>query len=1089
MKHHSRTRLEAIISRGALLLAVIAIVALPAYAQRTQYLDDGAMQNPLGGWTLPAKGSCVASPSLATRAECVALRIGAADSAACTAANGSWTTSYCEDVANAGNQTGCEAAGGRIYNAGICGITMKGYDRNNVQCTLLGGTWKTWTSPAGVCVGSWIMPDAGTFTPPLLNRVGPNPSTGDQCLRCHRSDTEWNGPRVRDVEGFLQHGHKNMVKPIVPGVPQYGTDGHPYPADEAGNAIDWNSNPPSINVGGTSRDLVWLVNNWMAPLVRSYYEGPASTSRVCTIPTYTVQADCELNGGQWVLNAGLSYSCARCHTTGYTSDAVLQTAKQPEASFPGVTWTRNGDAPFGTVALNTGIAGDVNKTASWDLWGIGCNKCHAAAVNVPVDGPVYGTQYSAPTGMSTHHNNLTTFNGAMCSDPRFTTQAVCEANGASWLPTVGTASCSVAGICKNLDPALNTQALCEASQGVGAWFAATDVVRCLDIHEWGKEYNIPAYAAARYTGNQPQRGQVITALCLNCHRSDNAGIPREPNQLWAGNSHGVLGLVGHAVGQAYLNSPHAKYTGTFAGIATGTFNYAGTGQYKSFFMAHAEANNVGNGCTGCHDVHKSIEHEVNPAGGWLREECTECHAKTQATTMHPAGVGTPFEHGEAESCEACHMAEPLLHLWRINVDPNYRTFPVNAVDANAPANTAPDGDYTQAVWNDVDIACGKCHGGGENQQTATITGIFSGSSSNFVLSVTSAAGFDKAAKVTIPGAGGLEPDGVTRTDFQGTIREVDLVNNRLRLLGAPALPAAGLVNRSISQNYTLNGAAYKTKATLAAQAAGMHQDKPVVRLTVRVSTTNALQVDVEATGSTCSGSAANCDAYEWDFGDGATASGITAQNVYAAPGTYTIELTVHEYGVGETTATRTVTLFGNAPSVAGTCTFDPDTWSVVVTDASTAANGIKQVIVNWGDATVIATDTTAPFGPFNHTYLVAKAAPGFVIRKRVTDNIGMQTTVDVSCNLPVAPAYFAVGGNTLDRLGAALGGVKVQVLKGTTVVRTGYSVAGTGAFSLGTLKPGTYTLAASKVGYTFPAPTTVVVGPSSPANVIQATAP
>jgi hypothetical protein len=75
-----------------------------------------------------------------------------------------------------------------------------------------------------------------------------------------------------------------------------------------------------------------------------------------------------------------------------------------------------------------------------------------------------------------------------------------------------------------------------------------------------------------------------------------------------------------------------------------------------------------------------------------------------------------------------------VHVWRINTDPGYSTFP--AAGATTPgicsdpsnttkaaclaagkswslvANSAPDGEYKNAVWVDLDLACGQCHGGG-----------------------------------------------------------------------------------------------------------------------------------------------------------------------------------------------------------------------------------------------------------------------------------------------------------------------------------------------------------------------------------------
>ena len=75
-----------------------------------------------------------------------------------------------------------------------------------------------------------------------------------------------------------------------------------------------------------------------------------------------------------------------------------------------------------------------------------------------------------------------------------------------------------------------------------------------------------------------------------------------------------------------------------------------------------------------------------------------------------------------------------VHVFRINTDPRYSTFPKSGAttpgicsDPNYKtraeclaagkkwslvANSAPDGLYAGAVWVDLDLACGKCHGAG-----------------------------------------------------------------------------------------------------------------------------------------------------------------------------------------------------------------------------------------------------------------------------------------------------------------------------------------------------------------------------------------
>jgi len=1235
-------------------IALLALAASWAGAwAAVQYLNDGALQNPSSGaWDLPAQGTCPADLTMTTRPDCLALRLPIVQ-ASCTSPNYSWNTSgVCNDEVNTTQPT-CEAQPDRLWNSGTstCAIVMKGDDRNNVVCALHGGVWAT----TGFCIGNWVMPVGSTYNPPLVTGNGP----GDQCLRCHNAMTQYNGPRVRDTENFLYTGHKNMARKVAVNKPwggppfsctnplytdeqtceENGAQWHPtiYPSDDAGNPINWITG--MITVGGVDRELTWIYGDWLSPLPRAIYKAPAGAntcsiplSGACSNPAYVTQGDCQANGGTWtanntqtgcesnggiwIANAGAAYTCARCHTTGWTSDATVNTAKEPEKSFPGITWARTAPAVFGQVNTAGGVTGDANQSSSWDNWGIVCTRCHSSAVDnstiascsgldqptctglggtwsataltcsgapitIPACTGAGGTVVSSsPTGMSSHHSNLTSFDVAsaagICSDFRFTAQAQCDAAGGAWLTACSVAGvcsnlayttsgtcvggggvwtkydtqvactaasatwytstgCNVAGVCNTINPAHNTQALCEGAGG--QWAAASDIVRCLGIHEYGKENNIPAFEAARWTGSKPNRGPIIVSLCMNCHRQETGGMPYANTAnaagtydtvnpglyLKVGPAHNDVSFVSHPHGNMFLNSPHGKFVGTFSQIGTGSFNYAGTGLYKSFFQTEGEANNVGNGCTGCHDVHESVVPETSPFPA-IKEECTECHAKDLNKVQHPKMTGTPLENmatDPVEACEICHMPGGQ-HLFRVKADANYTTFPNSAMTATVNANTSPDGTFNEAVWVDMDHSCGQCHGAGTGQLDPTlppVTGTIAAGSK--VLAVADSSVFLPNQRIRIAGAGSLTYDDegdVMNGDFDTYI--VSVGPGVVNLAGSATKAVTDAV---VKMNPTKNGAGYMTRAALAGWAAGMHNDKPTVTFSTSIGSPNTLTVNVDASAATCSGSAANCDAYDWNWGDGTPdGSGVTASHTYGLPGAYDITLTVEEYGVGGASATRRVN--ASAPdyapdAVITACNFNADTWTLDVINGSTDDNNIRQVTVNWGDGTVIASDTTGPaFGPFSHTFLNRSSECGnippsdaapisqawctgaggnwstrntclnvapatctgaggsllYVVTLKAIDSIGQADTATCA----VSPAYFTISGTVQTPLGNDLAGAIVTVKKGAQTVGTGHS-ATNGTFTVGNLKPGTYTLTVARSGYTFAVPaSTMTVGPN-----------
>ncbi|MBP9823819.1 MAG: carboxypeptidase regulatory-like domain-containing protein [Thermoanaerobaculia bacterium] len=1112
---------------------------------QVRYLDDGAIPNTEGGWDLPAQGSCsVDAVNQPTRPDCVALRIVAANSTACTTALGSWTTGgVCNDLINT-NQAACEAAIDRKWNAGtgVCSVVMMDDDRNNVVCAMHQGTWVT----TGTCIGNWIMPARTVYTPNLLT----GNSAGDQCLRCHNGRTQYNGPRVRDTQETLYQGHKNMSRKVTPpmpwGGPPFACTGFPtqtteegcflaggvwdptiYPGTDSGQDFNWANGTVDIGtVTPNPRGLYWIYADWLSAYPRAVYHDVADTTATPDKPK-------------------VSYSCARCHTTGWTADTVLQTGKEPEASFPGITWDGVADAIDGQVNLAPGAPYNT-KMASWDLFGITCTRCHNSAVDLgnPVVPAEVPPRYNAPAGMATHHNNLTVPDiSGTCTDPRFTrefectanaglwltacsvnptpaictvtagtTQTLCEAtpgnvwtaapfcsnarfnadqtacttNGFSWTQgwcTSGTppagapptqtcgsgqslrlngsqgscqvaggswtfSKCSIEGVCNDPTNVL-TRAECNTLGGQFAY--ATDVIRCED-------------AGGHWTGNNSNRGQIITNLCMNCHRQETGGLPYDATNpataLKVGPYHGTVPFLSHPHANQFLNSPHAKFTGTFAQIPTGKFNYAMTGEYKSFYMTEGEAAGTGNGCTGCHEVHTSIVTGDSP----FREECTECHAKDLGTIMHPLGEGTPMEdmaHDPMEACVSCHMPEGE-HLFRINVDPAYKTRPTASMTGTANANTAPDGDYAAAVWVDLDAACGKCHGGGI-ANVVTTGSITAGSK---LLTVPNGALFTGEQRIEIKGAGSPYYDdapGHAKLNDDFSTYVVSVAGNVVTLAGTATKT---VTNAVVEQNPVKNGGGYMTKAELAVLAKGIHNDKPYATFGYTLTPANTLEVNVNASFSTCSGDIANCDAFEWSWGDATPdGSGVTASHTYAAAGTYSVTLTVHEYGVNEGSVSKKVRTFAvDAPPVAGgtdcASIINPNTWVGTLVDGSTDDNGVTQVTVNWGDGGALSRGTAG--ATLTRSYLNASA--GVTIKHTAYDTTGQANFR--TCG-PIPLTYFTISGNVRRLNNAPVASATVTIKKGATTVRTVFTNS-LGNYTVTNLKPGTYNVTVVKTGLTFP---------------------
>jgi PKD repeat protein len=172
-----------------------------------------------------------------------------------------------------------------------------------------------------------------------------------------------------------------------------------------------------------------------------------------------------------------------------------------------------------------------------------------------------------------------------------------------------------------------------------------------------------------------------------------------------------------------------------------------------------------------------------------------------------------------------------------------------------------------------------------------------------------------------------------------------------------------------------------------------------------------LPVDFDATDSSAP-SGRTIVAYEWDFGDGVTGTGVAPSHVYTTPGEYVVTLTVTDnVGLkGQSSVTITVNAPQAAPTANATATPDsgPAPLQVILDGSGSSDSDGTIVSYEWD----LGDGTTASGPVVTHTY----ATPGtYVATLTVTDDDGLtgetQVAITVSAsNQPQSDAACKKGG-------------------------------------------------------------------------------
>ncbi|HVO61540.1 MAG TPA: chitobiase/beta-hexosaminidase C-terminal domain-containing protein [Terriglobales bacterium] len=502
----------------------------------------------------------------------------------------------------------------------------------------------------------------------------------NQCLSCHYGT---------DTLPYLWSGHRNVLRKAAPGTLWGGPDASSYSTTDdfygSGSTYDWTNNLVTIG--------------WCNPLATPVQNGLPINDESCTYPFYTLPN----------AHAPAPYTpVAPTKAAGGVRD--LYYLQGGWMSFGG---TANPSSTQLNTIFDKGFTGENYPNGNFD-----CARCHTTGYNFDHWGP----EPTSNTG-----------------------------NTVAWIPDAQLSRIPTDGY------------IAPGTSGTSSWYLSG--VQCERCH-----------AAAWGYGSHPRGGlpatvvynEAATALCMECHRQENVTIADStqpgsiapttaPQAQDAGYCSDLSGagyttcivnpsnqwiykpFIDHEQGQSFLNSPHARFTGNLIQNAQHSPDLSITiaGTYASQFSENIADSTKNSGCTGCHDPHQSTVSTVPLAYAPkpIVKTCDQCHKLAQnilATINHPAGPGTPFPTGAASdipgACVTCHMqgalGTPTSHLFRINADVSYRTYPtpdqlynlgITAL-GTAPEYSPMDGTtFNPAIWLDVDLACGQCHVGGDGK--------------------------------------------------------------------------------------------------------------------------------------------------------------------------------------------------------------------------------------------------------------------------------------------------------------------------------------------------------------------------------------
>ena len=767
-----------------------------------------------------------------------------------------------------------------------------------------------------------------------------------------------------------------------------------------------------------------------------------------TQPLFWIYGGAGLEGGPAMIQRGSQqYKCARCHTTGWKANqasdaAVTGKAKRPYSDFPAA-----GLDTMTTLGATSKLLGPSFGASAYPVVKSPCTTgtdCDVTGVVLTAKGASYPTSTPATVTISDATGTGCTATAVMAPDSYGTTYKV---NGVTVDCTAGNHSYSSGAKVAISHPysvsswdqwgiqcsRCHTGAV-DGNHGNTTLSSAKGgdiVASCMTCHR--QESDTAPRSIQGGNGFAANNGLVLPYT----------NKQQQPD-----------GFAHHPDGNEFLNSPHALFTGNwkdmgcppyaingYAGLDPGNPGAPGAGActpgvmnldgktasaYASKFAQAAKVDLKGisdtsaGSCTTCHDVHKPLNENSAGMGGSVRTACTDCHANAAAKVtpqvsvsamQHRGGPGTPFANAAADpssACITCHQPPGIKHLWRISTDPAYMLFgdytyayPVNGAAAqstgsNAPglvnlSHATPDGAYPNAVWVDLDNACGQCHGGGVWPAELTTTGSVTAGGANGSINPVTVAdvfGFESGKEITIAGAGWAGAD--FRTVIAKVVADASPATSGKVYLTYPAVASVSNAAVTVAGNPPLDDVPYYTRTQLSVIAKGIH-GKSLIAASVGYSRSGNV-FTFQAKDLVCPNEPC---AATWDFGDGSMGSGTPATHDYGASfgsvASYTVVVTVTDALGARTTASTTLVPYpasahpyADGSDVSWTFTQPGRPTSVNVTFAAQTAveAGYDYIHVMDGSGNEIAGS------PFTGTTLAGttRTVPGDTVRIRLTSD-------------------------------------------------------------------------------------------------------